>query len=133
MANKLYGSFKDKLVRQQFASLDTYQYRVVLLDATYVFDDTHSTINDIPPASIVSEAIIQNTYLVGHTLDGDNTLFPSVVGPEITQFVIYIYNVDSTLTHLVAHVDTGNGLPITPNNDSIIILWSDSPYKIFTL
>ncbi len=67
------------------------------------------------------------------TANAANVTVTSVSGSAIAYVIIYKDSgVDST-SPLIAYIDTGTGLPVTPNGGDIIVAWDTGSNKIYVL
>lgn len=135
MSNELYG-----YARQQFLSgqLDwlTDTFKVLLVDTTnYNFvKNVDRHLADIPAAAriAVSTALTGPAVINGVATAADVTI-NSVVGPVIEAIVIYHDTGNPTASELICYLDTGIGLPWTPQGGNVAIHWDTGPNGIFTL
>jgi hypothetical protein len=67
----------------------------------------------------------------GSELGCDDITFTSVSGPSVEAIVLFRWVSSPTDSPLIAFIDTGTGLPITPNGGDIIVTWDSGPNKIF--
>lgn len=135
MANALYAKAKEALLGADL-DLVTDNIKVVLVDTADYTPNvaTDDSLADIPAgARIATSANLSGKSITDGVFDADDVTFSSVVGDEAEALVIYKdTGVESTST-LIAYIDTGTGLPITPNSGNIILQWSGSLTKIFAL
>jgi len=107
-----------------------------------LIDDTDYTVNlatddfldDVPGAAIVGTA----TTLTGKSstagvADAADLILTSVSGDQSEAILIYKDTGVAATSNLIAYIDSGTGLPITPNGGDITIAWSDGANKIFKL
>ena len=135
MANALYAKAKQALLGADL-DLEADNIKVVLVDTADYTPNlaTDDSLADIPAvARIATSGNLTGKSITDGVFDADDITFSSVVGDEAEALVIYKdTGVESTST-LIAYIDTGTGLPITPNSGNIILQWSGSLTKIFAL
>lgn len=110
--------------------------RAILIDvADYTVDlANHDFLDDVPGAArvAVSGALTTKTTTAG-VFDADDVTLNSVTGDPCEAIIIYRHTgVDGT-SRLIAYIDSGTGLPVTPNGGNIIIQWDSGANKIFKL
>ena len=133
MANVLYPKFKESLLAGDANSdLDnnttTDGVFVALVDtASYTYNATHQFYSSLSGVTGTDQRITSPT-VVGGLFDGNDVTFTSVTGPSIEAIVLYRKNSGANTTwRLVAYIDTGvTGLPVTPNNGDISVIWNAS-------
>lgn len=111
--------------------------RAILVDAgTYTLDiAANEFLTDIPGGAIVatSPPLTAKTSTAG-VADADDVTFSAVTGATAEAIVLYKDTGVAATSPLIAYLDGGTGLPVTPNGDDIVIAWSsDAFYKIFRL
>lgn len=136
MANALYDSARAHFLEGTIDWTDD-TIKCVLVDATYVYASTDSTMNDIAGGKIVSgptHQILTGKSSTGGAADAADVTFPAVSGAQVKGIVVYKY-VDETMSNnpLIAYIDQATGLPITPNGGDIIVTWDNGVNKIFRL
>lgn len=133
MANALYG-----LGRAAFLvagiNMATHNIKCLLVDtADYTVSiDTHDFHNDVPGAGIVATSanLASKTTTLG-TFDAADVVLSAVSGDQSEAIIVYRDSGVSSTSELIAYIDTGTGLPVTPNGGDITIQWNAS--GIFTL
>ncbi len=126
MSNKLYPNGKALFLkgRIDWAS-DT--LKVALLSSAYTYDPNHVYYSEVTgvigvPATIASATVTPNA--TNAVADGANTPFAAIVaGSTVTQYVIYKDTGTDTNSPLIAHFDSGSGLPFATNGGVITITW----------
>jgi hypothetical protein len=96
---------------------------------TYSFSQSHDFYNDL--SGIVGTDQRITTPTVGSVaegvFDGDNLTYTSVTGASIEALVIYRHNSGANTTwRLVAYIDDGGGIGVTPNGGNITVTWNAS-------
>ena len=104
----------------------------------YTFSAAHDYLDDVVSAGgeIVasSEAMADATTTSG-VADATDVVFAAVQsGDPITSVIIHTEGSSSNETRrLIAYIDTGTGLSVTPNGADITIVWDSGANKIFRL
>lgn len=136
MSNALYTKGKQKLLEGSIDLADD-DIRVALVDtgvytANLSTDDFYS---DIPNNAVVAIANLENRSVTDGIFDADDATFLSVPASSntIELIVILKWTGNSETSPILGHVDTANGLPTTPNDGNITIIWSEATSKIFRL
>lgn len=63
-------------------------------------------------------------------LDADDVTFPLVSGVSAESIVIYQDTGNAATSRLIAYIDTGTGLPVTPGGGDILFTWDNGANKI---
>jgi hypothetical protein len=114
----------------------------VLVDAAdYTVDKaTHQYLSSIPAAARVAggtlgtKISLVNKTNVGGIMDADDTTFTAVTG-DISEAVVLCKRDTGTFENslLIAYIDTGINLPVTPGGGDIVCRWAATTNKIFKL
>lgn len=133
MANALYD-----LGRQGFLDgsidWDTDDIRAVLVDTgTYTVNlTTHQFHSDLSGIVATSGNFTSKTVTAG-VADAADVTYTAVSGSSVEAIVIYKWSGVSSTSRLIAYIDTGTGLPVTPNGGDITVQWSSGANRIFKL
>ncbi len=133
MANALYD-----LGRQGFLDgsidWDTDNIKCVLVDTgTYTVNlTTHQFLTDVTGVVATSANLASKTVALG-VADAADLTFTAVTGSSVEAIVIYKDSGVASTSRLIAYIDTGTGLPVTPNGGDITIQWSAGANRIFKL
>ena len=135
MANALFDSGREAFLAGDIA-WDTDDIRCCLVRG-YTFSAAHTSIADVTGAggTIVqsSGAFTSKTTTAG-VADAADVLFSAVAaGSAITSVIVYKEGANDAGRKLIAYIDTGTGLPITPTGADITVAWSNGANKIFKL
>lgn len=109
--------------------------KVMLVSVAYTPNlQTDEYVAQLPPASIIARsAQLTNTTATGGVARAANVSFTSVTGAPANYLVVYQDTGNDATARLIALIDTGNGLPVTPNGGPISIAWDTGPYGIFMI
>lgn len=122
---------------------DTAVIKVALVRG-YTYDSTDKFVSDATSggATLVatSGALTSKTVTQGVADAADVTFTAVAAGAAITSILVFQASavtggadVAATAQRLIAYLDTGTGLPVTPNGGDITITWDNGANKIFTL
>lgn len=135
MANTLYDNARKLFLEGQLNwANDTIKVTLVDTGAYTPIFANHKFFADVAPAARITGAGVTLTSkdTAGGAADAADVTFTSVTGPSIEAIVIYKdVGGDASQSPLIAFIDTGTGLPITPNGGDIIVTWDNGPNKIF--
>ena len=135
MANALYDKGREGFLDGSI-DWDTDTIKVALVTAGYTPNlSTHQFYSDITPGSNVvgTPATLGSKTVAAGVADAADVTFSAVTGSAVTQLVIYKDTGTPTTSRLIALIDTGTGLPVTPNGGDIIIAWDSGSNRIFKL
>ena len=133
MANALYGKGREKFLSGDIA-WDTDNIKVSLVDTgTYtVAIDTHEFYSDLSGVVADSGNLASKTVTLGVADAADITL-SSVTGSSVEALVIWKDTGVAATSPLIAYIDSGTNLPITPNGGDITVAWDAGANRIFKL
>ena len=142
MANALFDTAREGFLLGEI-DWDSSLIKVALVRG-YTFNAAHKFMSDITTAGGVvhatSTALGTKTGTSG-TADAVDITFSSVAA-NATGHVLIVFqsslvggstDAASTAQRVIAYLDTGTLLPITPNGGDIIVAWDNNTNKIFTL
>jgi len=133
MANALYGKGREAFANKAI-DWDTDTIKVALVDTGVytVSIDVHDFLDDVSGIIGTAQVIANATNVLG-VCDGDDVTFTGVSGATVEALVIYRDSGTASTSELIAFMDTGTGLPVTPNGGDITITWDNGADKIFKL
>ena len=151
MANALYPKFKEALLNQAAGtaainlSSDT-NIKVALVNITgstnaYTYSSSHQYFNSV---STNSAAVVSTNYAtltsktvnspVSGVFDAADVTFTSVTSTNVVgALVIFKDTGTASNSPLIAFLDSGSGLSITPNGGDITVAWDNGANRIFAL
>lgn len=135
MANALYGKGRQKFLEGTIHWVID-DIKAVLIDtADYTVNiDSHEFLQSIDAtARVATSANLTNKTSVLGVADADDVTFSLVTGDTVEAIVIYKDTGFATTSPLIAYIDGGTGLPVTPNGGDITIQWDSGANKIFKL
>lgn len=134
MANALYDKAKTGFMNEEIKML-TDTIGVYLVTGSY--SETLTTddfITDVASANMVAHGSLSNVAMSSTgVIDADDLTFSSVTGSQIVHIVLDMETGTPASSPLIAVIDTGTGLPVTPNGGDITIQWDSGANKIFAL
>jgi len=133
MANALYDLGREGFLDGSI-DWDTDNIKAVLVDTgTYtvnlVTDKFHSDLSGIVDTS---SNLGSKTVTLG-VADAADVTYTAVSGATVEAVVVYQDTGTSGTSRLIAYIDTGTGLPVTPNGGDITVTWDNGANKIFKL
>lgn len=135
MASALYDKGREGFLDGSI-DWDSDTIKACLIDTgAYTVDlASHEFLSDVAGASIIatSGALSSKTVAAG-VADAADVTFTAVTGTSVEAIIIYQDTGSSATSRLIAYLDTGTGLPVTPNGGDITITWSSGSNKIFKL
>lgn len=142
MANALFDTAREGFLLGEI-DWDTAVFKVALV-RSYVFNASHKFVSDVTTAGGVlhasSPALASKTGTAG-TADAADVTFTSVPS-NASNHSLLIYqssavgggaDVATSAQRVVAWIDTGTLLPISPNGGNITVAWDNNTNRIFTL
>lgn len=109
-------------------------FKVSLHAAGYVVNlVTHDFYDDLTNEVTNGNAAIATRTQAAGVADAVDTTLSSVSGAQVTQLVIWQDTTVTTTSALIAHINSGTGLPVTPNGGDITVQWDSGANKIFKL
>lgn len=135
MANFLYPSAKTLMLTGQFDWTTDPVSVILVAQSLYTPSINHQTLLDVPAAARVAvSAVLTGKTVTGNVVDADDYLFSFVSGPPC-QGVILTFNTGNDATSpLICFLDEAvKGIPYTPVNAPVQLVWNDGQYKIFAL
>jgi hypothetical protein len=135
MASGLYDKAREAFLE---ADIDwgANDIRAILIDSgTYTVNlSTHQFLSSIPSGAriAVSGSLTSKTSTNG-VADAADVTFTAVSGATIEAIVLYVHTGTDATARLICYIDSGVGLPITPNGGDITIRWDNGSLKIFKL
>jgi len=135
MANALYDKGREGFLDGSI-NWSTDNIKAVLVDtgAYTVSLGSNQNLSDIAGgARIATSANLSSKTVTGGVADAADVTFTAVSGATVEAVVLYKDTGTASTSRLIAYIDTGTGLPITPNGGDIATAWSNGANKIFKL
>lgn len=135
MANALFDAGREGFLAGDIA-WDSDDIRCCLVRG-YTFSASHTALSDVVSAGgtvVQSSSAFSSKTTTAGVADAADVLFSAVpAGSAITSVIIYKEGASDATRNLIAYIDTGTGLPITPTGADITVAWSNGANKIFKL
>lgn len=134
MANSMYNKGRERFAKAQLDWIND-TIRVVGVDAgAYTFNAAHEYLADIPGIARIAAAVtLAGKTADGGACDGNDVTFSAVSGASIEALAVYKHVTNDADSPLICYIDTGTGLPITPNGGDIIVTWDNGVNRIFRI
>lgn len=142
MANGLYDSGREGFLGGEIDWND-HKIKAYLVDTgAYTVDKVnHKWLSDIPAiARIAASPILTGKTITAGVADADDTVVPLVTGTSVEAVaIVKAANSDgaaddaASAQRLIAWLDTGLGLPFSPNGGDVNIKWPNDANRIFKL
>lgn len=135
MANTLYDKARQRFLEGQINwNTDTIKAMLIDTGAYTANFSSHEFLSDVGTSARISGTVgltLTGKSTTGGAADAGDVTFTSVSGPSIEAILLYKDTGAESTSPLIAFIDTGTGLPITPNGGDIIVTWDNGPNKIF--
>jgi hypothetical protein len=135
MANALYTKAKQAILDNALDLKDG-DIRAILIDTgAYTADlAADDNLDDVAGGARISSAVaLANKTVTDGVFDADDVTFTAVSGASVEAVLLYLHTGVESTSKLLALLDTGTGLPITPSGGDITVRWSSGANKIFKL
>jgi len=135
MANKLFDKGREGILDGSIAWA-TDNIKAVLVDTgTYTVDlANHANLSDIAAgARVATSANLASKTSTGGVADAADQTFTAVTGATVEAIVLYKDTGTAGTSRLLCYIDTGTGLPVTPNGGDITVQFANTSNKIFKL
>lgn len=135
MANGLYDKGREGVLDGSI-SWPTDNIKAVLVDTGLYTANlaTHQNLSDIPSgARVATSGNLASKTSTGGVADAADVTFVAVTGATVEAIAIYKDTGTASTSRLLAYIDTGTGLPVTPNGGDITVQWSNAANRIFKL
>lgn len=134
MANQWYGKGVEKIGAGTVVFTSA-NIKVLLVTNGYSPSiNSDEFISDIGGGNIVARSgnLSTKTNTLG-TFDADDITITSVTGSQVVYLIVAKDSGTDSSSPLLLKIDTGSGLPVTPNGGDIAITWDSGSNKIATL
>lgn len=135
MANTLYDKARQRFLEGQINwNTDTIKAMLIDTGAYTANFSSHEFLSDVGTSARISGTVgltLTGKATTGGAADAGDVTFTTVSGPSIEAILLYKDTGTESTSPLIAFIDTGTGLPITPNGGDIIVTWDNGPNKIF--
>lgn len=119
MASTIYPVFNQQLLQGDY-DLSTEVVRAVLIDTgTYTYNAAHNAYDDLSGVVATESGALGSKTFVAGVFDSADITFSSATGNEAEAIVLFIDSGTPATDYLIAYIDSGTGLPVTPNGGDI--------------
>jgi hypothetical protein len=134
MANALYDKAREGFLKGDIDWLND-TIKVILVDTDdYTVDlASHDFLDDVPAAARVATATLASKTATDGVADATDVTFSSVTGDECEALILYKDTGTESTSPLIAYLDSGLSLPVTPDGSDIVVEWSNVYSRIFKL
>ena len=142
MASALYSPGREGFLAGEI-DWDTAVIKVALV-RSYTFSAAHKFVSDVTGAGgvlHVTSAALATKTVTGGTADAADVTFTAVASNASGHSLLVFQasavtggaDVAASSQRLIAYIDTGTNLPITPNGGDVTVAWDSGANRIFTL
>jgi hypothetical protein len=133
MASVLYDPGREGILDDTIA-MNAGDIRVMFVKSTYTFSAAHEFISDLGAVDNGrSAALASKTYTSG-VFDAADTSLTATAAVACNALVVFLHTGADGTARLIAYIDTGTGLPMTPAvSQNIPITWDNGANRIFKL
>jgi len=133
MANAIYPKAKEQFL-QGGINMSSDTIKVALIDTgTYTYSAAHDFWDDASAGVIGTPQTLGTKTFTSGVFDAADSTFTSVSGATVEALIIYKDTGTPATSNLIAYIDSGTGLPVTPNGGNINVVWDSGANKIFAL
>jgi hypothetical protein len=142
MANALYDKAREAFLNGDLDWLND-TIKAILVDVkqadeTVIYDldlAADQYLSDVPVAARIATATLASKTATGGVADAADITFNAVSneGEACEALILYKDTGSESTSPLIAYIDEGLSLPITPNGGDIVLEWSNAHSKIFAL
>lgn len=127
MASAIYPKYKEAILQSAANSnMSSGTVKAALIDtAVYVYSAAHEFYSSVSGVVGTPVTLTTKTFTNG-VFDADNSTWTGVSGASVEAVIIYIDTGVAGTSRLIAYIDSGTGLPVTPNGGDIISTWNGS-------
>ncbi len=133
MANALYDKGREKFLSGDIDWLVD-DIIVLLCSSGYTRNlATDEFVSDIGANIVDTSGNLSGKSATAGVADAANETLPAVTGSQITQLVIAKDTGSPSTSPLIANINVGTNIPLTPNGGDITVQWDNGANKIFKL
>lgn len=136
MANSLYDKGRESFLKKQIDMVNDDIVALLVDSSGYTRNlSSDQFLTDIPSGAILatSDPLSTKTTAAG-VFDADDVVWASVPATGQGDYVVLFQDTGTPSTsRLIGIIDTGTGLPVTPNGGDITAVWASGSTKIFKL
>lgn len=100
----------------------------------YTYSAAHQFLSDVAAGARIGTAPTLGTKSVTNgVFDAADATVSAITGVTVEAIVIYKDTGSAATSPLIAYIDSGSGLPFTPNGGDLVLAWDNGANKIFAL
>lgn len=131
MTSAIYPKFKEALLQGTY-NLSSVAVRAVLIDTgVYTYSTAHDFYNDLSGVVGTESGALGSKTFTNGAFDSADITFSAVTGNTAEAIVLFVDTGNVATDALIAYIDSGTGLPVTPNGGDINVTVNASGW--FTL
>lgn len=137
MANALYDSAREAFLTGDLSWTDD-DIKVSLVEGYTPDTSAHTVLDDVTGGGggtlVATSGNLTGKSATDGVADADDVTLEEVpAGDPCDHLVIWQDSGNTATSALIAVIDTGTGLPLTPNGGDVTIAWDDGTNKIFRI
>lgn len=127
MASAIYPKYKEAILQSAAnTNMSSGTVKAALIDtAVYTYSAAHEFYSSVSGVIGTPATLGTKTFTNG-VFDAADTTWTAVSGASVEAIIIYIDTGVAATSPLIAYIDSGTGLPVTPNGGDIISTWNGS-------
>lgn len=127
MAGVIYDSARESFLKAEI-NYATDTIKAVLIDtALYTYNAAHNFLDDVSAGIRGTAVTLTSKTTTAGIADAANVTFTGLAaGNPIGAIILYKDTGVAATSNLIAYIDSGVGLPITPDGRDIVVTWSTS-------
>lgn len=125
MASVVYPKAKEAMLTGA-VNLSSGTVKAALIDTgAYTYNSAHDFYDDVPSGAIVAvSGALANKTVTNGTFDADDITLTNVTGATVEAVIVFLDTGTPATSRLLAYIDSGSGLPYTPNGATVTISWN---------
>lgn len=124
MANAIFAAGREGFAQAAVNwNSDTIHVTAIDLADDTISLSTDDFYNDIAAAARIANAALATKTSVAGVLDAADTTLTSVTGDQFEALIIWKNTGTESTSRLLIYIDSGTGLPLTPNTGNVLIQW----------
>lgn len=133
MASVLFPKGKEKFLSGAI-DLTSDTIRVALVDTgVYTYSGAHEFYSSVSSGVVGTPQTLAGVSVTDGVVDAADVTFTGVSGATVEALVLYKDTGDAATSPLIAYIDSGTGLPVTPNGGNIAVAWDNGANRIFAI
>jgi len=126
MASAIYPKAKERFLKAEI-NLNTDTIKAALIDlADYSYSASHEFLSSASSAIVGTPVTLTSKTFTNGVFDAADATFATVTGDQSEACIIFKDTGDPATSPVIAFIDSGSGLPITPNGSNITGTWNAS-------